>query len=210
MRVIRTAVLVLLTALLVPAVGSAASANLLRANRNSQVIQNKRADADDLSRMKDVAMVRRFTNAGLLVPVPHQTNHYYTRYIPGKYRYLRPWSKLFLDRLSSQYHRRFGKKMRITSMVRTVALQNSLRKRNSNAASPYGPKRSSHLTGATLDISKKGMTASEIRWMRQVLDSIKKKGYLYAVEEFNQPTFHIMVYRNYPEYVEYLKRKYGD
>lgn len=157
--------------------------------------------------MRDVAMVRRFVKAGLLVTVPSRTKHYYTRYIPKKYRYLRPWSKLFLDRLSSQYHARFKRKLRVTSTVRTIAYQNSMRKRNRNAASPYGPRRSSHLTGATLDISKKGMKSKEIAWMRRVLHSLKTKGYLYAVEEFQQPTFHIMVYKNYPEHVARLKRR---
>ncbi|HFB98989.1 MAG TPA: hypothetical protein ENJ62_07600 [Bryobacterales bacterium] len=184
-----------------------ASEHLLRARWDSQIVQNRRADADDLSRMRDVAMVRRFARAGLLVPVPSRTKYYYTRYIPAKYRYLRPWSKLFLDRLSRQYYARFRKKLRVTSLVRTVALQNAIRRRNKNAASPYGPRRSSHLTGATLDISKKGMGPAELAWMRRVLHSLKRKGYLYAVEEFQQPTFHIMVFRNYPRYVAALEKR---
>lgn len=184
----------------------AAGPDLLRARWDSQIVQNQRADAYDLSRMRDAAMVQRFARAGLLVRVPSQSRSYYTRYIPAKYRYLRPWSKLFLDRLAAQYHARFGKKLRVTSLVRTVALQNSLRRRNGNAASPYGPRRSSHLTGATLDISKNGMSAREIAWMRTVLHTLKRSGYVYAVEEFEQPTFHIMVYKNYPENVASLKR----
>ena len=209
MRLFRIAVLFACVVVLSPITAQASSRTLLKASSNSQVIQNKRADRDDLSRMKNVSMVRRFIRAGLLVRVPSRTRHYYTRYIPAKYSYLRPWSKLFLDRLSSQYYARFKKKLRVTSTVRTIALQNSIRKRNRNAASPYGPKRSSHLTGATLDISKAGMTSREIAWMRNVLHSVKKKGYLYAVEEFQQPTFHIMIYKNYPKYVASLKRSQG-
>jgi hypothetical protein len=155
--------------------------------------------------MSNVSMVNRFANAGLVVSVPSKTRYYYTRLIPLKYSYLRPWSKLFLDRLSRQHHERFGKPLRITSMIRTVAFQQSLARRNGNAAAAHGDRRSSHLTGATLDISKNGMTAEQIVWMRQVLHSIMQKGYLYAVEEFSQPTFHIMVYRNYPDYVAYLE-----
>jgi len=45
--------------------------------------------------------------------------------------------------------------------------------------------------------------------MRRVLHSIRGKGYIYAVEEFSQPTFHIMVYKNYPRYVASLERKQG-
>ena len=65
---------------------------------------------------------------------------------------------------------------------------------------------SSHLTGATLDISKKGMSAKQLEWMRRVLGNLRARGYLYAVEEFQQPTFHIMVYKSYPRYVAMLKK----
>ena len=208
MRAFRAAILPIVVGLACPLASLAASSkSLLRANWDSQIVQNRRADADDLSRMTNVAMVQRFVRAGLLVPISSSTKYYYTRYIPAKYRYLRPWSKLFLDRLSSQYYARFKRKLRITSTVRTVALQSGIGKHNKNAASAYGSRRSSHLTGATLDISKNGMKQRELDWMRRVLHSLKLKGYLYAVEEFQQPAFHIMVYRNYPEYVAALTKK---
>jgi uncharacterized protein YcbK (DUF882 family) len=191
---------------LCPAVIFAQAATYLKASGSSQVLQNRRADADDLSRMRDRAMVQRFARAKLLVRVPVNTRHYYLRRIPSSYRYLRPWSKLFLDRLSRQYHARFRKKLRITSLVRTITLQRALQRRNHNAAPAYGSRRSSHLTGATLDISKKGMTSREVAWMRRVLSSLKENDYLYAVEEFAQPTFHIMVYRNYPNHVKAVQR----
>lgn len=197
--------LALLAATCVPA--AAASANLLRASSDSQIIQNRRADADDLSRMSDANMIQRFANAGLLVRVPGETQHYYTRYISTRYSYLRPWSKLFLDRLGAQYYARFKQPLRVTSMVRTVSLQVSMAKNNGNAAAAYGERRSSHLTGATLDISKNGMSQAGINWMREVLYSLRQQGFLYAVEEFSQPTFHIMVYKNYPEYVAGLQAR---
>jgi hypothetical protein len=43
-----------------------------------------------------------------------------------------------------------------------------------------------------------------VAWLRRVLASLKEKGYLFAIEEFRQPNFHIMVYRNYPDYAEEL------
>jgi len=198
-------ILALIPAASVPA--AAASANLLKASSDSQIIQNRQADADDLSRMSDSNMIQRFANAGLLVQVPNETKHYYTRYISARYSYLRPWSKLFLDRLGAQYFARFGRPLRVTSMVRTVSLQVSMAKRNGNAAAAYGERRSSHLTGATLDISKNGMTQDGINWMREVLYSLRQQEFLYAVEEFTQPTFHIMVYKNYPEYVASMQAR---
>ncbi len=174
----------------------------LRADTESQLVQNEQADADNLSRMEDQAMVERYARLRLLVPVPADTRDYYVHNMPEARRYLRPWSKLFLDRLSRQYRSRFGKSMRITSLVRTEDYQSQLRNRNGNAAPPDGEKRSTHLTGASLDISKKGMTGAEQRWVRRVLHSLKQKGYLFAVEEFSQPNFHVMVYKSYLDYVE--------
>ena len=143
MRLFRVLLMLGIIGLACPTAILAESANLLRAVQNSQLIQNKRADADDLSRMKDVAMIQRFFKADLLVRVPSKTRHYYTRYIPSKYSYLRPWSKLFLDRLSSQYYTRFKKKMRVTSLVRTVALQKSSAR--TTATPPRPMARAAHL-----------------------------------------------------------------
>ncbi len=173
----------------------------LRANSQSQIKQNERADADRLSRMADNDMVARWARLKLLVPVPAKTRDYYLHNLSSQRRYLRPWAKLFLDRLSGQYRARFGKQMRVTSLLRTVSYQNGLRRRNANAAPATGPKASSHLTGACLDISKKGMTAAQQRWARNVLLSLHNKGYLFAVEEFYQPVFHVMVHRSYQDYV---------
>jgi uncharacterized protein YcbK (DUF882 family) len=180
----------------------AAAAATLRATSQSQIIQNEQADRDRLSRMEDQEMIERFARLRLLVPVEDETRNFYIHNVPDERRYLRPWAKLFLDRLSRQYRARFGQPLRITSMVRTEDHQRTLQGRNPNAAAPVGEKRSAHLTGACLDISKKGMNRAQMRWVRQVLSSLKQKGYLFAVEEFTVPNFHIMVHRDYPEYVE--------
>lgn len=201
MRVSRTLHTIAATALL-PAIAVAQLATVLIATESSQRIQNQRADAENLSRMQNVTMLNRFRDHGYLVHVPASTPFYYLRSIPAKYRYLRPWSRLFLDRLSEQFHARFNARLKVTSLVRTVAFQVSLQKRNSNAAAATGPLSSSHLTGATLDISKTPMSTSQMNWMRRVLSNLRKAGYLYAVEEFQQPAFHVMVYRNYVEYVK--------
>ena len=48
------------------------------------------------------------------------------------------------------------------------------------------------------------MTRAQQQCWRRVLTSLKRKGYLFAVEEFQQPNFHIMVHRNYPQYVKQI------
>lgn len=182
----------------------AAAAATLRATSESQVIQNEQADQDRLSRMEDQGMIDRYARLKLLVPVNDQRRDFYIYNVPGERRYLRPWAKLFLERLGRQYRGRFGRSLRITSMVRTADHQRTLQGYNPNAAAPVGEKRSAHLTGACIDISKKDMSRAQMRWLRQVLSSLKQKGYLFAVEEFTVPNFHIMVHRDYPQYVERL------
>lgn len=206
MALLRT-VLVVCVFALVPHVGIGAT---LRATSQSQIIQNQQADSDRLSRMEDQQMLDRFARLRLLVPVENRTRSFYVHNIPEQRRYLRPWAKLFLERLSRQYHARFKSPLRITSMVRTEVHQRRLQGRNPNAAAPVGEKRSAHLTGACLDISKKGMSRAQMRWIRDVLSSLKEKGYLFAVEEFTIPNFHIMVNRNYVDYVEILTQARGD
>ncbi len=146
-------------------------------------------------------MLERWVRLQLLIPVKDKTRDYYLHAIPSDYRYLRPWARLFLERISSQFRSRFGRPMRVTSLVRTVSYQRSLLRRNGNAAPSTGPKASVHLTGACLDLSKKGMTRQQQSWVRNVLGQLRRKGYLYAIEEFQQPTFHVLVHRHYVDYV---------
>ena len=196
--------------LLVPAWMWAGDPSLLVANTSSQAEQNAQADADDLSRMRNRAMIQRFANNGYLVPLPSRTRFYYLHGIPASNRHIRPWTKLFLQRLSRQFYARFKKPLRVTSAVRTATQQTRLARNNGNAADASGPERSTHLTGATLDISKRFMTRSAQNWMRDVLYTLKQRGYIFAVEEFEQPTFHIMVYRSYLGYVDQLKQAARD
>jgi Family of unknown function (DUF5715) len=172
----------------------------LSATSSSQRVQNARADADDLSRMLNDGMVRRFRRLGLLVPVHVSTGSYYLHGIPARFRYLRPWARLFLTRLGRQFHDRFGHRLRVTGLIRTVQYQRHLDARNANAAPASGDDASTHLTGATLDISKRFMTGAEQRWVRRVLSRLRRRGILYAIEEFYQPCFHVMVYRDYLGY----------
>ena len=182
-------------------VASAASAASLRAEVGDQAHQNQQADRDHLSRMEDDEMAARWARLELLEPVAAKTSSYYLHQIRQPNRYLRPWSKLFLARLSRQYYARFKTPLRVTSLLRPAHYQSSLQRRNGNAAASDGPKASTHLTGASLDISKKGMTSEQIVWMRNVLASLNEKEHIFAIEEFKQPNFHVMVYRSYEDYV---------
>jgi hypothetical protein len=179
----------------------------LVADVSSQTVQNTYADDANLSRMANSAMVKRFARHGYLVSVPPSGRSYYLNAIRPSERYCRPWTKLFLDRVSRQYQSRFHQRLRVTSLVRTVGSQQRLAEWNNNAADATGAERSSHLTGATVDISKRWMSPAGQEWLREVLYSLREAGYLYAIEEFYQPTFHIMVYPKYAQYVKKLKHR---
>jgi hypothetical protein len=174
-----------------------AGATRLAATESSQAIQNERANAFHLTRLRNLAMVREFHSEGLLVSVPARTSYYYLDDISPDYSYLRPWAKLFLDRLGRDYYARFGQPLRVTSLLRTVQLQRRLAYSNPNAAQAVGADRSSHLTGATLDISKHFMDYRGELWMRRYLLRMEREGYLYAIEEFHEPCFHVMVFPTY-------------
>jgi Family of unknown function (DUF5715) len=184
-----------------PAMMQGRARSVLAAKRSSQAIQNERANEYHLARMQNRAMIVRYFEDGLLASVPPVTRDYYLHGIPPSYSYLRPWAKRFLDQISREYYANFHQPLRVTSMIRTVELQRRLERRNFNAAEATGFDRSSHLTGATLDISKHEMDAREKRWFRHQLIDLEQAGYLYAVEEFEQPCFHVMVFPNYRDYV---------
>ena len=182
----------------------------LIASPYSQRIQNERANIYNLSRMQNSAMIQRFYRAGLLDSVPYRTGSYYLYDIAPAYRYLRPWSKLFLDRLSQEFYARFGQPLRVTSLIRTVNSQIRLSHFDPDAASATGPNRSAHLTGAAMDISKRFMSYQEVLWMRSVLYQLKQEGVIYAIEEFVEPDFHVMVYPTYRQYVAQLIARSSD
>jgi hypothetical protein len=68
---------------------------------------------------------------------------------------------------------------------------------NGNAAPAEGDIVSPHLTGATVDIAKDGLSRREMAWMRSHLLDLELTGKIDVEEEFLQSCFHITVYRSY-------------
>lgn len=171
---------------------TAAAGNLQR--------ENAQADRQRLSRMRDLRMVRRFVRAGLLVPLPAAASTHWVSGVPASLRVARPWTKRFVEQLARGLYDLFSTRLKITSLTRTVNVQRSLRAWNGNAAPARGENRSSHLTGASVDISKQPLTTREIGWFRQVLGRLARRRLLHAIEEFQQPHFHVMVFKDYLRY----------
>ena len=169
--------------------------NARRLRRESAVAIRER-----LSRMRDLAMVERFRRPGLLVPVPAETSTYYVTGVDSLLRVARPWTKLFIEQVAGAFHELFGKRLRITSLTRTVVAQKALIRINPSAAPAHGPVQSTHLTGAALDLSKRFMTDEEVAWARTVLWRLERRGLIDVAEEFREPHFHVLVRRGYGAY----------
>lgn len=169
----------------------------LRGSRASLLRQNERDNAEGLVRIQDEAQLLDLESAGKLVPIPVSVGLRVNASLPPDRRYCRPWTARFLAALARSHYARFHRPIEIDSAVRTVSFQRHLLLINGNAAPAEGDLASPHLSGAAIDIGKKGMTFSEISWMRGWLLPIQTADRIDVEEEFRQACFHIDVYSSY-------------
>lgn len=169
----------------------------LRGSMESLVRQNEKTDADNLERIENDADLNNRIAQGVLVPVPVSEALVVNPDLPQNRRYCRPWTASFLTDLARAHQAQFHRSFIVSSAVRTVEYQKHLMRTNGNAAAAEGDVASPHLTGATIDIAKKGLSRSEIYWMRNRLNALQEDGKIDVEEEFRQACFHITVYRSY-------------
>lgn len=159
--------------------------------------QNEMADAEGLERIEDEEDLSDRIAHKLLVPVPLSAALAINGNLPEHHRYCRPWTARFLSDLARAHAAQFHGSLEVTSAVRTVEYQKRLMGVNGNAAAAEGDIVSPHLTGATIDIAKSGLTRQEIGWMRSWLLPLQSTGKIDVEEEFQQSCFHITVYKSY-------------
>ena len=169
----------------------------LRGSLASLTRQNRRNDAEGLVRIEDDAQLDQLETAREIVPLPVSSSLRVNPDLPANRRYCRPWAARFLANLARAHAARFHRSLQVNSAVRTVDFQRALIAVNGNAAPAEGDIASPHLTGAAVDIGKKGMSLSEISWMRAWLLPLQTAGKIDVEEEFYQACFHITVYRSY-------------
>ncbi|MDQ1452970.1 MAG: hypothetical protein QOK38_2836 [Acidobacteriaceae bacterium] len=169
----------------------------LRGSHESLVRQNERAEQDGLLRVKDDADLRTLRRQGSLVALPELASMRADSRLPANRRYCRVWTSQFLTDLARVHYQRFHKPLQINSAVRTIEYQRHLLHINGNAAPAEGDVASPHLTGEAVDIAKKGLTPSEVAWMRAYLLPLQTAGRIDVEEEFQQSCFHISVYKTY-------------
>jgi hypothetical protein len=169
----------------------------LRGSLESLIRQNDKTDADNLERIQDDADLHQRIASGLLVPVPVSSALSINANLPADRRYCRPWTAKFLSDLAHAHEAEFHHSFEVSSAVRTVAFQKQLMRINGNAAPAEGDVASPHLTGATIDIAKSGLSRNELYWMRDRLNALQNEGKIDVEEEFHQACFHITVYKSY-------------
>jgi hypothetical protein len=169
----------------------------LRGSHESLERQNARLDADGLERIEDESdLVDRIARK-LLVPIPASNALTVNSELAATHRYCRPWTALFLTDLSRAHDAAFHRPLEVSSAVRTMEYQKRLMEINGNAAPAEGDIVSPHLTGATIDIVKDGLSRGEMAWMRRRLLALETAGKIDVEEEFRQACFHITVYKSY-------------
>ncbi|HST88562.1 MAG TPA: DUF5715 family protein [Ktedonobacterales bacterium] len=161
------------------------------------VRQNEVADQDGLGRVQDDADLEGMRQRTLLVAIPVNDGMRVDDRLPANRRYCRPWTAQFLDTLSRAHYARFHTPLQINSAVRTVEFQQRLLRTNGNAAPAEGDTASPHLTGQAIDLAKRGLSLTEIAWLRGYLLPLIQEGRIDVEEEFQQSCFHISVYKRY-------------
>jgi hypothetical protein len=169
----------------------------LKGSHESLVRQNARSDEEGLTRIRDDADLHAMRRDGALVDLPTGPALVVDERLPANRRYCRSWTAQFLSDVSRVHYGRFHRPLQVNSAVRTVEYQRHLELVNGNAAPAEGEDASPHLTGATIDIAKKGLSIEEVGWMRAYLQPLQAAGKIDVEEEFYQACFHITVYRSY-------------
>lgn len=161
----------------------------LRGSTASLDQQNKQAERHDFTYLQKSAQLRRFVDAGLLVPIRGGDAY---RLKDVSFPYARPEVKLFIDRLGPQYRRACGEQLVVTSLTRPRANQPW-------NASP----RSVHPTGMAFDVRRPANRACR-DWLESTLLYLEERAVIEATRERGPPHYHIAVFPQ--DYAVYVNR----
>jgi len=175
---------------------------VFKPSHESLLLQNAEINRLNLPRIRDDKELNRLiANEDLVAIVPGETLRIQPSLDPAR-RYCRPWTLDFLQDISEAYYKEFHDQIQVNSAVRTVLVQKKLRRHNRNAAPESGETASSHLAGLTVDLQRRGMSKTQVKWMEEYLRPLKEMGLIEPEEERRHWCFHIMVAGTYSEYRE--------
>ena len=167
--------------------GGAASQSL-RGSASSLDLQTEQARRHDFTYLRGPAQVRRFVDAGRLVPVDGDRDYALT---DVSFPFARPVVKLFIERLSGQFRRACGTRLVVTSLTRPQSYQ----PRNASD-------RSVHPTGMALDLRRPRGTCRQ--WLERTLLYLEDQGVIEATAERRPPHYHVAVFPN--QYAAHVDR----
>lgn len=140
--------------------------------------------------------LNKLAASGKLVKINQRGYGYRVAPLTHSHSYLVPKGKRVLDAIARDFVKATGQNFFVvTSLTRTQADQNRLRKTNINASSND----SSHSFGAAFDISYKrfnqklGTNSALEKKLEEVLNTYQKQGKIYFVKERQVSCFHIVV-----------------
>jgi hypothetical protein len=160
------------------------------------VRENEELDRMQLPRISDDYELIRYELSQDLVPVSETDALKLAADLPDNRRYCRPWTREFLQDFSDAFYQQFHVPLQVNSLVRTVEQQHRLRRWNRFAAPEFGDTASTHLTGVTFDMSRRGLTYEQYEWIRNYLLPLQAEGMVDPIEE-RQPVLHVVVYEKY-------------
>lgn len=164
--------------------------------------QNEEIDRLQIPRIEDAEQLEALKARLELVEIPDGPGMRVDPRLEQDRRYCRIWTLGFLQDLGVAYHKQFKSSLQLNSAVRTIEQQRVLRRKNRNAAPEWGETASSHLAGITVDISKRGLSRKQRKWLDNYLLGLRDQGLIEAAEERRQAVYHIMVSERYTAWRE--------
>lgn len=175
---------------------------MFRGSHAMLVSQNEKLDALELPRLANDEELEEAIDNEDLVPLKESRALKIAANLTETRRYCKPWTRDFVEDFSQAFYDKFKKPIQVNSAVRTMEQQKKLRRHNRNAGPVEGDTASTHLAGVTLDISKRGLTRKQHKWIEQYFLPLKNEGLIDPIEERRQPVFHVVVFDRYTDWRE--------
>ena len=200
----------------------------LRGSVAQRIEQNMRAESLGVSQIANDETLARLVREKVLSELTDGDNYFIdrgvktkpwkiTRRIQGKRVtincepkpnrvFVYPWVKEYMDKLAADYFSEFKKKFKITSGVRSLEEHALMRMRGSCYYEPAAAQASNlleetlHARAIAIDISRRGMKASEVKWMRERLIADKINGIEFEIDPIEESIcYHIVVFPKNPD-----------
>jgi uncharacterized protein YcbK (DUF882 family) len=170
----------------------------LKGSMESVVYQNYLMEKEMLKKTKTQAGINDLKKKKVLVKLESGDElKFDSKQVKKENRYCLGRVKNFLGDMSEEFYEEFENPIVITSLSRSAEYQKKLRKKNGNASQIFEGSGSAHSAGAAVDIKKRGLSARELKWIRNYLLEQEEAGLVEATEEYIQPNFHVMVLADY-------------